>query len=153
MSFSSRSCNEQYLCGLFFFPFVIIHKHLHSILINLITDDCGDDCDISYLRYSIIQQISLLLQNITMHYFIDEQQKSWYAFCFLEWKRNLKKFVWNYFKLEINRIRKKITSWWRLGQLSLELDNWSTSKTVHFWSVHCIVYFLCIECVYPACIL
>ena len=57
------------------FSFVIIHKHLHSILINLITDDCGYDCDISYLRYSIIQHIFLLLQKITMPFFIDEQLK------------------------------------------------------------------------------
>ena len=75
MSFSSQSCNEHYTFADYFFSFVIIHKHLHSILINLITDDCGDDCDISYLRYSIIQHVLLLLQNITVPFFIDEQLK------------------------------------------------------------------------------
>ena len=38
----------DYSCALYF-SFVIIHRYLHSILINLITADC----DISYLRYSI----------------------------------------------------------------------------------------------------
>ena len=118
MSFSSRGCNEQYLCEVYscalYFPFVIIHRYLHSILINLITADC----DISYLRYSIIQHVLLLLlPNISCLLFAFYEETVYFLPLSWKWKSN-----WN----------------------------WFMSKTVHFWwTLHC----LCIQCVYPACIL